>query len=213
MDEEISIIDSRTREEKIKNLFINNKKKIFISLFICVIIICSFFGYNDYKDKQRKKIAEKFNIATIKYDSSKEKNKKELINIINQKDSVYSPLALYYLIENGIVSSKKEVNEYFDKIINEVKLEKEVKNLIIYKKALFNSDFEDENSLLIILNPVIKSDSVWRSHALYLLGEYYLHNNQKEKAKEFYEQILTLNNSNNNIISEVQKRLQSEYSE
>ena len=213
MDEEISIIDSRTREEKIKNLFINNKKKIFISLSICVIIICSFFGYNDYKDKQRKKIAEKFNIATIKYDSSKEKNKKELINIINQKDSVYSPLALYYLIENGIVSSKKEVNEYFDKIINEVKLEKEIKNLIIYKKALFNSDFEDENTLLIILNPVIKSESVWKSHALYLLGEYYLHNNQKAKAKEFYEQILTLNNSNNNIISEVQKRLQSEYSE
>ena len=66
MDEEISIIDSRTREEKIKNLFINNKKKIFISLSICVIIIFSFFGYNDYKDKQRKKIAEKFNIATIK---------------------------------------------------------------------------------------------------------------------------------------------------
>jgi len=35
------------------------------------------------------------------------------------------------------------------------KLENEIKNLIIYKKALINSDFVSENELLKILNPVI----------------------------------------------------------
>ena len=47
----------------------------------------------------------------------------------------------------------------------------EIKNLVIYKKALFNSDFESENNLIQILNPVINSDSVWKSHALYLMAE------------------------------------------
>ena len=106
-----------------------------------------------------------------------------------------------------------KINEHFDQVLNEVKLDKEIKNLIIYKKALFNSEDINENDLLKILNPVIKSDSVWKSHSLYLLAEYYFHNNQKQKAKEFYEQIINLKDSNKNINSEVKKRLQSEYSE
>ena len=64
-----------------------------------------------------------------------------------------------------------------------------------------------------ILDPVIKSDSVWKSHSFYLLAEFYLNNNQKQKAKEFYQQIINLKTSNRDIIIEAKKRLQSEYSE
>ena len=214
MDEEISIINSKTKEEKIKNFFVNNKNKIISIIVILVLLLFGFFFYKEYKEDYRESLANKFNIAKSQYSSGdKSKVIQSMEELIDSKDSTYSPLALYFLIDNKIVISKNKINEHFDQVLNEVKLDKEIKNLIIYKKALFNSEDINENDLLKILNPVIKSDSVWKSHSLYLLAEYYFHNNQKQKAKEFYEQIINLKDSNKNINSEVKKRLQSEYSE
>ena len=214
MDEEISIINSKTKEEKIKNFFVNNKNKIISIIVILVLLLFGFFFYKEYKEDYRESLANKFNIAKSQYSSGdKSKVIQSMEELIDSKDSTYSPLALYFLIDNKIVISKNKINEHFDQVLNEVKLDKEIKNLIIYKKALFNSEDINENDLLKILNPLIKSDSVWKSHSLYLLAEYYFHNNQKQKAKEFYEKIINIKDSNKNINSEVKKRLQSEYSE
>ena len=90
---------------------------------------------------------------------------------------------------------------------------KEIKNLIIYKKGLFNSEFEIENNLIKILKPVIDSDSVWKSHALYLIAEYFMDKNQKKKAKEFYNKILNYKKSNESILIETKKRLNRDFSE
>ena len=87
------------------------------------------------------------------------------------------------------------------------------KNLIIYKKALFNSDFVSENELLKILNPVINSESIWKSHALYLLAEFFYSKDEKQKAKEFFNQILVLPNANGTIKTESQKRLSRDLGE
>ena len=214
MDEEIAIIDRKTREEKIKNFFIKNKNKIISIVIFLVLILFSFFFYQEYREGNRELLANKYNMTVAEYkNGDKSKVVSSMKEIIADMDSTYSPLALYFLIDNKIITSKEEINKYFDQIINETKLDKEIKNLIIYKKALFNSDFENENNLLKILDPVIKSNSVWKSHSLYLIAEYFFYNDQKQKAKEFYEQILNLKNSNKNIVMEVQKRLQSEYSE
>mgnify|MGYP007000398444 len=77
-------------------------------------------------------------------------------------------MSLYFLLENKIITENTKINELFDLVINEINLEKEIKNLVIYKKALFNSEFETENNLIKILNPIINSESIWKSHALYL---------------------------------------------
>tara|TARA_Y100000996_G_C22418747_1_gene600469 strand:- start:276 stop:920 length:645 start_codon:yes stop_codon:yes gene_type:complete len=214
MDEEIPIINTRTREEKIKNFFLKNKNKIITLVSVLILILFSLFFYKEYKERHREVLANKYNLAIAEYNKG-DKSKVTLImqEIIANKDSTYSPLALYFLIDNKILTSQDEINKHFNQIINEVKLDKEIKNLVIYKKALFNSDFETENNLLEILDPVIKSDSAWKSHSLYLLAEYYLNNNQKQKAKEFYQQILNLKSGNRDIIIEAKKRLQSEYSE
>ena len=98
-------------------------------------------------------------------------------------------------------------------MIDELSLEDEVKNLIIYKKGLFNSDFANENQLLEILNPIINSKSIWNSHALYLMAEYYFSRNEKQKSKEFFNQIISLENANSKIKLEVQKRLRADFSE
>ena len=133
--------------------------------------------------------------------------------MINENDSSYSPLALYFLIDNNLVDNKDEINIFFDQLINKIRLDEEIKNLIIYKKALFNSDFSSENELLQILNPIINSDSVWKSHSMYLIAEYFYSKNQKQKAKEFFNQIILLPDVNIDIKVESQKRLNRDFSE
>ena len=98
-------------------------------------------------------------------------------------------------------------------MINKTSLEKEIKNLIIYKKGLYNAYQTDENSLLKILNPLINSKSIWRSHALYLMAEFFYSNNEKEKSKDFFQKILTIENANTDIIREAQKRISRDLSE
>ena len=122
-------------------------------------------------------------------------------------------MALHFIIDNKIKVSREEVNKYFDILIEETNLEKEFKNLLIYKKGLFNADHVSENILIEILNPLIKSNSVWKSHGLNLLAEYFFYNNQKQKAKEFYNQILNFEKSNQDIKLEAQKRLIQDFSE
>ena len=214
MDEDITIINKNTRNEKIKNFFVNNTKKLIIAISAIVLIIFGYFIYEDLKKKNKIKLANRYNLVTIKF-ISEDKNKfeNELIDIVNEKDRTYSPLALYFLIDNNIVNENKKINELFDVVINETSLEEEIKNLVIYKKALFNSDFESENNLIQILNPIINSDSVWKSHALYLMAEYFYYKNQKQKSKDFFNQILTLENSNPNIKIETQKRLNRDFSD
>ncbi len=214
MDEDISIINSNTRNEKIKNFFIRNKKYLIGILLSIIIVVFAYFAYGEMQDRKIQNLSEKYNNIVINFDNLDKKNlKKELTEIIKEKNSTYSPLALYFIIDNEIQSSNEEINKFFDIIINETDLNEEIKNLIIYKKGLFNSEFETENSLIKILNPVINSNSVWKSHALYLIAEYFFHKNQKQKAKEFYIQILNNKKSNENIIKETQKRLNSDFSE
>ena len=150
MDEEIPIINTRTREEKIKNFFLKNKNKIITLVSVLILILFSLFFYKEYKERHREVLANKYNLAIAEYNKG-DKSKVTLImqEIIANKDSTYSPLALYFLIDNKILTSQDEINKHFNQIINEVKLDKEIKNLVIYKKALFNSDFETENNLLI----------------------------------------------------------------
>ena len=214
MDEDIAIINTNTRTEKIKNFFINNKKKIAISVSVIILIIFGYFIYKDFEKKNKIELANRYNFATINFISGdKTKIENELVDIVNEKDRTYSPLALYFLIDNNIILENNKINELFDIVINEASLEKEIKNLVIFKKALFNSDFETENNLLQILHPVINSNSIWKSHALYLMGEYFYFKNEKQKSKEFFNQIIILENSNSDIKLEAQKRLNRDLSE
>ena len=214
MDEETLIIDEKTRNEKIKNFFINNKKFIFSGLAFILLIVISFYSYQIYKDNHRQLVSEKYNSAVIEYKSA-DKSKTVLLmrEVIKEKDTTYSPLALYFLIDNELLEDRNDVNSLFDILINKTSLENEIKNLIIYKKALFNADAVDENELLDLTKPILNSNSVWESHTLYLVAEYFYSKNEKQKAKEFFNKILSLDNVNLDIKKEAQKRLNRDLSE
>ena len=214
MDEDISIINSNTRNEKVRNFFIKNKVKIISILLTTVIVLISAYSFDKYKTNQKIEISDKFNLTTLTYsENSKDKTVKNLVEIINEKDPTYSPLSLYFIIDNKLISDQEKLNSYFDIIIKNTSLDEEIKNLVIYKKALFNADRAEEGVLLNILNPLINSKSVWKSHALYLMAEYFYSKDQKQKAKEFFNQIISLENANSDIKLEAEKRLNRDLSE
>ena len=214
MDEEITIIDSNTRNERIKNFFISNKKNLIIGFSIILIVTLGYLSMKEMKERDKIRLANHFNITTINFNiEDKQATVDKLIKLINENDVTYSPLALYFLIDNNLIDNKIEINDLFDELINKTNLDEEIKNLIIYKKALFNSDLSTENDLLQILNPIINSESIWKSHSLYLIAEYFYSKNQKQKAKEFFNQILLLPNANNDIKIESRKRLSRDLGE
>ena len=214
MNEEVSIIDSKTRNEKIKDFFQKNKKTLIFTIVIFIVSLISFYTFQIFKDKKKVLISNKYNTAIIEYnDLNKAQTTSDLIEVIDDQDSTYSPLALYFIIDNNLIDDRAKINELFDILINIRSLESEIKNLIIYKKGLFNADHVSESQILKILNPIINSESVWKSHALYLVAEYFYSKNEKQKSKEFYDQILLTENANQDIRKEAQKRLNRDLSD
>ena len=214
MDEETAIIDAKTRNERIRNFLVNNKKSLLLIFLAIILFLIGYFVYTEYSDKQKQKISDQYNSIVIEYSkNNKEITKNSLIEIIYKNDPTYSPLSLYYIIDNKLIIEKTKINDLFDHILNETSLDKEIQNLIILKKALYNADSSQEDELLNILKPVINSDSIWKSQALYLMAEYFYSKNEKQKSKEFFNQIILLENGNQDLKIEAQKRLNRDLSE
>ncbi len=214
MDEDIAIINSNTRNQRIKDFFSKNKRLLISVLIFLILILFSFYSYQIYQDKNKIEISDKYNSAIIKH---KNGDNSGIIlamqEIVENKDPTYSPLALYYLIDNELINDKSKINSLFDILIKKTSLDNEIKNLVIYKKALYNADTINEGQILEILNPVINSKSVWKSHALYLIAEYFYSKGENQKSKEFFSQIITLENANLDILKETRKRLNRDLSE
>ena len=211
MSEDIEIINQNTRIEKIKNFFSNNFKKLIGSLVSILLLLFSYFGYQEYEKREKLEIAETYNQITLKEITVQNSNDVEqLVKIIKKQDPIYSALSLYFIIENNLVNDQKEINNFFDMVIKSQK-EKEIKNLIIYKKAMYNADIASENELLDILNPLLKSQSVWKSHALLLMADYFVQNNNLLKSKDFLKEIVNSEVVNNEIRIEAERRLKRNF--
>ena len=72
---------------------------------------------------------------------------------------------------------------------------------------MYNADIISENELLNILNPILKSESVWKPHALLLMADYFEHNNNLIKSKDFLNEIVNSKLANNEIRIEAERRL------
>ena len=214
MEEEISAISTNTRIDKIKNFIIQNRTKIILLFCILLVLLFVYFFIGEQNKKKKIKISNKYNsIVLLNLDDNKSNITNGLVEIIDDKDKTYSPLALYYIIDNKLILDKEKINELFDTVIVIKKLDFEIKNLIIYKKALYNADTADEIKLLNILDPILKSESVWKSHSLYLIGEYFFEKKEFQKSKEFFNQIINLKNANPDILLQTQKRLKRDLSD
>ena len=130
-----------------------------------------------------------------------------MVNVIKSNDATYSPLALYHLLDNNLLENNDEINILFNELIEKTNLENEIKNLIIYKKALFNSDFVNESELLETIKPLLKKDTLWKPHGLLLLGDYFVSKGENIKAIEFYQQIFSIKNLHKNLYDQAKSQL------
>ncbi len=182
-----------TKKSKLGKFYEENKVLIFSTVLILVIAIVSISYYFEVKEKKKILLAESYIEAKV-YSENGDRNKAKNIlkTIIFANDSTYSTLSLFLILNESLIVEQNELLNLFDQVLKNNKFEKEVRNLIIFKKALFQSNFVSESELLEAVNPLINTETLWKPHALLLLGDYFFSKKEYFKAKEFYIRVLSL---------------------
>ena len=67
MDEDTSIININTRNEKIKNFFIKNKIKLIVSFSLIIVLLLIYFVMGEFKQKKKITISDDFNNYVQEY--------------------------------------------------------------------------------------------------------------------------------------------------
>ena len=155
------------KHEKNNFLFLLNKHKTKIILFISIIILGIFLivFLNIFNEKKNSEISEQFLKAGILLSSNqKNESKKILEKIVLSKNTFYSKLALNILIEKNLIRDKEKVLNLFE-IVEKAEKYKDQKDLIIFKKALFLIKNGNKSEGDKILNYLISSNSSVKSLA------------------------------------------------
>jgi len=197
-----------TKKSKLKKFYEVNKILIFSVILILIIAIASVSFYSETKEKKKILLSDNYLAAKVYLENGdRNKVKNILKTIIFANDSTYSTLSLFLILNENLIVDQGELSNLFDHVLENNKFEKEVKNLIIFKKALFQSNFVSELELLDAVKPLINTETVWKPHALLLLGDYFASKKEYLKAKEFYVQILSLKNLHKELYNHAKSQL------
>ena len=197
-----------TKKNKIKKFYDENKILAFSFILVLLISIGLIFFYLENKETKKIQLSEIYIEAKIDLkNGNKNKAKNTLKKVIFSNDSTYSVLSLFLILNENLISEKEEISNLFDHVLANNKFEKEIGNLIIFKKALYKSNYIDEEELMLDLKPLIETESLWKPHALLLLGDYFFVKNQNIKAKEFYSQILSIKNLHEDLYEKARLQL------
>ena len=163
---ENEIIEKSNLIEKISNIVKKKKKLLLLILFIIIAALLAIIFLNHHQDNQAKKTSEKYIKAGI-YLSSKDKEKSKLLykEIILSKNKFYSILALNNIIENDLEENSDEILKLF-KIIENVNIRKEQKNLVKLKKALYFKKILRDKEGNKLLKEIIAENSIWKEAAI-----------------------------------------------
>ena len=197
-----------TKKSKIKKFYESNKILIFSSILILIISFGSLSFYLESKESKKILLSENYIQAKIYLENG---NKNEALNtlkkVIFANDPTYSTLSFFLMLNQNLISDYKEISILYDHLLENNKFEKELRNLLIYKKALFNSNFVAESELLETIKPLLNTDTLWKPHALLLLGDYFMSKGENIKAREFYQQILSINNLHKDLYNQAKSQL------
>ena len=168
--------------------FLKANIKIFLYIFgLLILIIAAIIWLSSSNKIKKTKISDSFINAQILIEKGKKNEAEKILsNLVLEKNSPYSSLSLFLIIENKLIDNKETIINYFDEVINNNSFKEEDLNLLRLKKAIYISDISMEQEILGLLKPIINSNSVWKNHALKFLGDFYYSNGQQLKAKEYY---------------------------
>jgi len=197
-----------TKKSKLKRFYEKNRISIFSIILIVTIIIVFFSFYSANKEKKKTFLAESYIEAKVLLETGEKNKAKDILKtIILSNNSTYSSLSLFLILNENLIVDQKELLNLYNHLLENNKFEKEVKNLIIFKKALFQTNFENESELLETAKPLLNSDTVWKPHILLLLGDYFVSKKQNLKAKEFYIKILSLKSLHKELYDQARSQL------
>ena len=197
-----------TKKSKLKKFYESNKILIYLFIFILIIL----FGYLSYylDSKENKKILLSENYVEAKIYLENE-NKVEALNLLKNaifaNDATYSTLSFFMILDQNLIKDYDEVTSLFDHLLANNKFDREIRNLLVYKKALLSSNYVNESELLAELKPLLNKETLWRPHALLLLGDYFVSKEEYVKAKEFYIEILSINNLQRDLYDQAKSQL------
>ena len=197
-----------TKKSKIRKFYESNKIFIFSSILILIILFGSVSLYLQNKENKRILLSENYIQAKINLaNGNRNEALTTLKNVIFADDPIYSTLSFFLILNKNLISDYKEISVLYDHLLKNNKFEKELRNLLIYKKALFNSDFVNESELLETIKPLLKKDTLWKPHGLLLLGDYFVSKGENIKAIEFYQQILSIDNLHKDLYDQAKSQL------
>ena len=197
-----------TKKTKIKKFYEKNKSLIYTFIFFTIFALFGVIYYLENEENKRITLSDDYMRAQI-YINEGEKNKAKILleKIIFKNDPTYSSLSLFLLLNEDLVTDNNKINNFFNHLLKNNKFEKEMKNLIIFKKLLTQFDNLQESELLSISKPIISSDSVWKPHVLLLFGDYFMSKEEYVKASEFYEKILSIKGVNQEFYDQAKLKL------
>ena len=136
-----------------------------------MILLTSIIFLQAYYEKKNNQVSELFINAGILYTQDEKDGAKKIYeDILKSNNSFYSTLALNNILEKGLENNDDKILEYFD-IIEKLQKNKEQKDILKFKKALFLLKKFKKEEAKIILNELVKSDSKIKNLAEDILAE------------------------------------------
>jgi predicted negative regulator of RcsB-dependent stress response len=195
-------------KSRIKLFYEKNKKKIYLATSIVLLFLILFFFYLSNENKKIQAVSENYITAKIYLANGQNDKARDILKEnIFLNHSTYSTMSLFLIINKNLLTDEKEISLLFEHVLTNCKFQKEIKDLLVFKKALFESNYIEEAQLLSSLKPLLEKSSLWKPHVLLLLGDYYFNKNETIKAKEFYSQILGIKNLSQDFYSKVKIQL------
>ena len=154
-----------TFRDKIGKFYQSHKIKIIFLLFAILIISITAILIKQKKEKNNILIAEKYVQAVLNLSQNKETEAKNLLDeIILSENKFYSVLALNRVVEKNLIDNDEKILEYFN-IVENLNLNEEDLDLLIFKKALFLLKTSKKKEGNELLEKLIKKDSKFKKLA------------------------------------------------
>ena len=198
-----------TKKSKIREFYESKKILIYSSIFSIIIIIISYSYYQANKEKKKISLSENYIQAKVYLEENRKAEAlNTLKNIFFSNDSTYSTLSFFMILNENLIADYNEVAELFDHLLENNRFDEEIRNLLLYKKALYKSNYIEESKLLEEIKPLLNAkESIWNGHALLLMGDFYFSKKEFVKAKDFYIQILTKNDLQQELYKQAKSKI------
>ena len=198
-----------TKKSKLREFYESKKIWIFSIIFAFIIIAASYSYYVHSKERKKILLSENYIQAKVYLESgNKEKALETLKNITFSNDTTYSTLSFFMILNENLINDNNEISKLFDHLLQNNKFDKEIENLLRYKKALFKSSYVNEEKFLEEVRPLLDSkETLWKGHGLMLVGDFYFSKKEYIKAKDFYTQILTIKNFQPELYEQAKMKL------